>query len=101
MRELCSHNYFSRSSPLVCYSSTEAEDTRHASNCSSPPLRLRKENRSDTSGGAEVVGASRTTLLLGSLMVNKTPNNVVGYFMIFVVFSFLIMGIILDWVFYC
>ena len=31
-----------------------------------------------------------------SPMVNKTPNNVVGYFMIFFVFSFLIMGIILD-----
>ena len=30
-------------------------------------------------------------------MVNKTPNNSVGYFMIFVFcFSFLIMGIILD-----
>ena len=32
----------------------------------------------------------------GAPMINKTPKNVVGYFMIFVVFSFLIMGIILD-----
>ena len=48
------------------------------------------------SGGAEVVGALRMTLLLGP-MVNKTPNNVVCYFMILVVFSFWIMGIILDW----
>ena len=42
------------------------------------------------SGGAEVVGALRTTLLLGPPMVNKfqapdtkTTTNVVGYFMIF------------------
>ena len=56
-----------------------------------------------TSGGAEVVGALMMTLLLGPPVVNecqdpdtKTPTNVVGYFMIFVGFSFQIMGIISD-----
>ena len=48
-----------------------------------------------SSGGAEVVGALGTTLLLGPPMVNKfqdpdtkTAINVLGYFMIFVLFPF-------------
>ena len=62
------------------------------------------------SGGAEVVGALRTTLLFGPSMVNKfrdpdtiTPTNAADYLMIFLFFYFKIM-IILDfknilWVF--